>query len=410
MPDLKEIKTLIDDQGVAWEEFKTANNARLEAIESKGYAPEDLVEKVDTINADLTKIGQDLDEVVKKANRHPAADGETDLSDEQREHKAALGVFLRSGKEGDLADLERKALLSTNDPDGGYLVDDEMDSEISRIAETISGIRSVARIVEVGNALYSKLVKTRGLSGGWLEENGTSAEDASGTNMQFSRVEIKPEKEYAEPWITNEMLEDALYDLEADLLVEAGITFAALEGAAFVTGNGVGRPRGLASYTMVANASYTWGNVGYIASTAAGAFAGTAPADDLINLQHALKPVYRPNARWAMADATLATVRQFKDASGAYYMWQPDTTAGFGGRLLGSPVVIDDNIAVVAADSLSVAYADFSQAYTIADRRGTAVIRDNVTKKGVTKFHMSRRVGGGITNFEAIKLMKMATS
>jgi len=410
MTDLKDIKTLVEDQGVAWEEFKTANDARLEAIESKGYAPEDLVEKVDTINADLTKIGNDLEEVVKKANRYPAADGDKGLSDEQLEHKEALGKFLRTGHAADLAELERKALTSTADPDGGFLVTDEMDATIDRVAETVSGVRQIARQVTIGNALYSKLVKTRGLSGGWLEENGTSAEDASGTNMQFSRVEIKPEKEYAEPWISNEMLEDASYNLEADVLLEAGITFNALEGAAFVTGNGVGRPRGFATYTKIANASYTWGSVGYIPSSKDGAFASVAPADDLISLQHGLKSVYRPNARWVMADATLATVRQFKDSSGAYYMWQPDTTAGFGGRLLGSPVVVDDNVAVVASDSYSVAYGDFAQAYTIVDRRGTAVIRDNVTKKGVTKFHLSRRVCGGITNFEAIKLMKFATS
>ena len=259
-------------------------------------------------------------------------------------------------------------------------------------------------------ASYTKIVKTRGISGGWLEENADSSEDAGGTNMQWSKIEIKAEKVYAEPWISNEMLEDALYDLEADLLMEAGITFGETEGAAFIAGNGVGRPRGIASYETVANAAYTWGKVGYIASGAAGAFATSAPSDQLIDLQHAVKQQYRPSAVFMTADATLATMRQMKDGSGAYYLWQPDTTAGFGGRFLGSPVVIDDNMPVVAANSLSVAYGNFQRAYTIVDRRGIAVIRDNVTKKGVTKFHFTKRVGGGITNFEAVKLLKMAAS
>ena len=407
MPELSEIKDLVEQQGQAWAEFKTANDARLEAIESKGYAPEDLVEKVDTINAELSKITQDMEDVVKKANRPAPVEGKQ-LTDEQIEHKASLAQYLRSGQNTGLHDLEVKALISNSDPDGGYLVDEEMDTAIDRVAETISGIRSVANVRTIGNASYTKLVKTRGISGGWLEEDGTSAEDAGGTNMQFSKIEIKAEKVYAEPWISNEMLEDALYDLEADLLMEAGITFGETEGAAFATGNGVGRPRGIAAYTTVANASYTWGSVGFIASGAAGAFATSAPSDQLIQLQHALKQQYRPGAVWMTADATLSTMRQMKDASGAYYLWQPDTTAGFGGRFLGSPVVIDDNIAVVAANSLSVAYGNFQRGYTIADRRGIAVIRDNVTKKGVTKFHFSRRTGGGITNFEAIKLLKMA--
>ncbi len=410
MVDLTEIKDLVDEQGQAWDEFKKANDERLEALESKGHAPADLVEKVDTINTDLTKISKNLDEVVKKSNRPAPADGKSLLTDEQIEHKAALGNYLRKGGVDGLRDLEKKALVSSSDPDGGYLVDTEMDTSIDRIAGTISGVRGVANKVTIGNAAYSKLVKTRGISGGWLEEDATSSEDTGGDNMQFSKIEIKAEKVYAEPWISNEMLEDALYNLEADLLNEAGITFGETEGIAFVTGNGVGRPRGIATYTNVANASFAWGNVGYIPSSKAGAFASVAPADDLISLQHALKEQYRPGAVWLMADATLATVRQFKDASGAYYMWQPDTTAGFGGRLLGSPVVVDDNVAVVAANSYSLAYANFQRAYTIVDRRGIAVIRDNVTKKGVTKFHFSRRVGGGITNFEAIKLMKMATS
>lgn len=404
-----EIKDLVEAQGKAWEEFKTANDARLEALESKGYAPEDLVEKVDTINADLVQTRKDLEEAVKKANRPQPVDGKQ-LTDEQIEHKAALVSYLRSGKSDGLHDLEAKALLTNSDPDGGYLVDDEMDAMIDRVASTISTIRSVANVRTIGAASYTKLVKTRGISGGWLEENATSSEDAGGTNMQFSRIEIKAEKCYAEPWISNEMLEDASYDLEADLQDEAGITFGEVEGAAFVTGNGVGRPRGFAAYTNVANASYSWGNVGYIASGAAGAFATSAPSDKIIQLQHALKQQYRPGAVFVMADSTLSTMRQMKDSSGAYYLWQPDTRLGFGGTFLGSPVVVDDNVAAVAANSYSVAYGNFQRGYTIVDRRGVAVIRDNVTKKGVTKFHISRRVGGGITNFEAIKLLKMATS
>ena len=407
MSDVLEIKSLIEEQGKSWSEFKIANDARLEAIESKGYAPKETVEKVEKINSDLNKISKDLDELAKKANRPSAPDARDGMTDIQLEHKEALTKYFRTGNDLGLHELEAKALISNSDPDGGYLVDVEMDNQIDRIASTISAMRSVANIRSIGNAAYSKLVKTRGISGGWLEENATSSES---TEQQFSKIEIKAEKVYAEPWITNEMLEDSFYDLESDIMMEAGLTFAETEGAAYVTGNGVGRPRGIAAYTTVANASYAWGSVGYIASGKSGAFTSVAPSDALIDLQHGLKQQYRPGAVFMMNDATLAEVRQMKDASLGFYLWQPDTTAGFGGQLLGSRVVVDDNLADVASNSLSIAYGNMQRAYTIVDRRGIAVIRDNITKKGVTKFHVSKRVGGGITNFEAIKLMKMAAS
>ena len=407
MSDMTEIKALVQEQGVAWEEFKKANDSRLESIESKGYAPADTVEKVDKLNTELNKISRDLDEIAKKANRPAQPDSNGEITNAQAEHKEALGIYLRTGVDNNLRDLEGKALISNSDPDGGYLVDVEMDNQIDRIASTISAMRSVANVRQIGNAAYSKLVKTRGISGGWLEENGTSSES---TEQQFSKIEIKAEKVYAEPWITNEMLEDSFYDLESDIMMEAGITFAETEGAAFITGNGVGQPRGINTYTTVANASYAWGSVGYIASGASGAFTSSAPSDALVDLQHGLKQQYRPGAVFMMNDATLSTVRQMKDSSLGFYLWQPDSTAGFGGQLLGSGVVVDDNLPDVAANSLSIAYGNMQRAYTIVDRRGIAVIRDNVTKKGVTKFHISKRVGGGITNFEAIKLMKMAAS
>ncbi|MCG7984726.1 MAG: phage major capsid protein [Candidatus Thiodiazotropha lotti] len=406
MSDLSEVKALIEDQGRAWEEFKESNDTRIKAIEEKGYAPADVVEKVDKLNAAISTQSDEIGELMKKANRPGMVDSKDGLTIEQREHKEALAAYMREGVDNNLHDLETKALSSGSDPDGGYLIDAEMDREIDRIASTISSMRQIANVRTIGSATYEKLTKTRGVSGGWLEEAGTSTES---TEPQWSKVEIPAYKMYAEPWVPNEMLEDSFYDLEGDLTDEAGITFAETEGAGFITGSGVGQPRGIASYTTVANSSYVWGSVGYIASGKAGAFTSSAPADELIDLQHALKPQYRPGASWLMNDSTLGTARQMKDGSGSYYLWNPDPSAGPSGTFLGSPVVIDDNLADISADSLSIAYGNFQRGYTIVDRRGVALIRDPFTKKGVTKFYFSRRVGGGITNFEALKLMKFAT-
>ncbi|MFY9328816.1 MAG: phage major capsid protein [Georgfuchsia sp.] len=408
MPDMAEVKTLIEAQGRAWEEFKKVND-QIIAGKAEGAAVAELKTKLDKINADLDTNSAELVEIQKRIARQAiTGSGEgKGMTPEQMEHKQALTNYLRTGKAGDLAELERKALSSSSDPDGGYLVDAEMDGAIDRIASTVSVMRELANVRTIGAASYKKLVKTRGVSGGWLAEAADSAES---TENQWSEIEIPAFKMYAEPWIPNELLEDAGYDLEADLNDECGIVLGETEGAAFITGNGVGKPRGIAGYSFVANASHVWGKVGYIASGKSAAFTSVAPADKIITLQHALKPKYRPNATWLTNDGTLATMRQLKDGSGAYYLWQPDPAAGFGGRFLGSPVAIDDNIADVAANSYSLFYGDFRRAYTIVDRRGIAVIRDNVTKKGVTKFHASKRVGGGITHFEAIKGMKFATS
>ena len=408
MTDMAEVKTLIEAQGRAWEEFKKVNDQVI-AAKADGDAVAELKATLEKINADLDAKSTDLVEIQKRIARQSlAGNGEgKGLTPEQVEHKAALSLHLRKGTVGDLEALERKALSSASDPDGGYLVDAEMDSAIDRIASTASIMRELATVRTIGAASYEKRVKTRGISGGWLAEAADSSES---NENQWSKIEIPAFKLYAEPRIPNELLEDANYDLEMDLTDEAGIVLGETEGAAFITGNGVGKPLGIASYTTVANASYAWGKVGYIASGASGAFTSSAPADKLVATQHALKAVYRPNARWLMNDATLGTVRQMKDGSGSYYLWQPDPLAGFGGRFLGSPVAVDDNVADIAANALSIFYGDFRRAYTIVDRRGIAVIRDNVTKKGVTKFHFSKRVGGGITHFEALKAVKFAAS
>lgn len=410
-PSLKE---LITAQASAWEQFKKANDARLAEVEKKGHASADAVEQVAKINADLTQISAQIkaitersDELEKKLGRPGAGGRDGGLTPEQQEHKSALGQYLRKGVEGDLRSLERKALSSQSDPDGGFLVDPEMDASIDRVAAAVTTIASVARQVTVGSNEYKRLVKTRGVSGGWIGESEDSAE----TNApQYSEISLAVAKVYAEPWVPNDLLEDAGYDLEADLADEAGITFGETEGNAFINGTGVKQPMGMLSYTMVANASYAWGKLGYTATGVSGDFAASNKADKVVDLMHSLKQIYRPGAVFLMADATLAIMRQFKDGSGSYYLWNPDPATGPSGSFLGARVVVDDYMPVLAANSYSVAYGNFQRGYTVARRRGIAVIRDNVTKKGTTKFNFTRRVAGGVTNFEAIKLLKFGTS
>lgn len=398
----EEIKKLIVDQGQAFEEFKRKNDELIQA-KADGKAVGDLTADVAKINEGFTEIRKQLVEIEKKAGR-PEFGGERD--EKNAEAKAAFDKFLRKGEQS-LNDMERKAMNRGSDPDGGYLILPEMDAIITRVAPTVSAVYRLANQVTIGTNRYEKLVKTSGMKAARVAEGGAGGES---TAPKYSKIMIDAATAEVEPWVYNETLEDAFVNLEADLANEAGISFAALAGTEFITGDGVNGARGITGYDAVANASYAWGKVGYIVSGKASAFASVAPADKVVSLQHALKSVYRPNAVWLCNDATLGTMRQLKDGSGSYYLWQPDPAAGFGGRFLGSPVEVDDNVADIGANSYSLAYGDFRQGYTVVNRAGVTVIRDNITAKGTTKFNFRKRFGGAITNFEAIKLMKFATS
>jgi HK97 family phage major capsid protein len=393
MDDMKEIKGLLDQQAEAWGVFTKKNDELLKA-KAEGKAVSELQATVDKLNAEFKNINDSMTELAKKANR-PGAGGTGDDNADKVAYKQAFGKFLRKGDDNGLEDLQRKAYNSGSGPDGGYLVLPEMDAEIIRVVGVTSAIGRLARNVTVGTDTWKKVAKTTGMAARRVGPGATVGETTA-------------HEAEAEPWVFNTTLDDAIVNLEGDLAMEASIAFAELAGVEFATGTGVGSARGITAYDTVANASYAWGKIGFVASGASGDFAASNPADKVIDLQHALKAQYRPGAAWVTGDSTLAKLRQMKDGTGAFYLWQPDPLSGFGGRLLGNPVEIDDNMPVMAANSFSLAFGNFAQGYVVVNRSGTVVIRDNITAKGKTKFNFRRRFGGGVQNFEAIKLMKFA--
>ena len=401
--EMKDLKVMLDKQGEAWGEFTRKNDELLKA-KADGKAVGDLQASVDKINGEFKKLNDDILELAKKANR-PALGGKGEQTEDQVAYKAAFGTFLRKGDDNGLADLQRKAYNSGSGPDGGYLVLPEMDSEIIRVVGVTSAIGRLARNVTIGTDTFKKVAKKSGMA---ARRVGPGAAGGESTNPQYAELEFSVYEAECEPWVFNTTLEDSIVNLEQDLTTEASIAFAELAGSEFAVGTGVGGARGITAYDMVANASYAWGKLGFIASGAAGDFAASNPADKIIDLQHSLKAQYRPGAAWVTGDSTLAKIRQMKDGTGSFYLWQPDPLAGFGGRLLGNPVEIDDNMPVMAANSFSLAFGNFAQGYVVVNRSGTVVIRDNLTAKGKTKFNFRRRFGGGVQNFEAIKLMKFA--
>ena len=168
-------------------------------------------------------------------------------------------------------------------------------------------------------------------------------------------------------------------------------------------------PSGVLNYTTVADASWSWGNLGYVATGTAGAFPASNPSDKLIDLAYALKSGYRQNASWLMNRKTQSAIRKFKDVDGNY-LWQPAATAEGRATLMNFPVVESEDMPDIATDSYAIVFGDFNRGYLIVDRVGVRVLRDPYSSKPYVLFYTTKRVGGGVQNFEALKLMKFGVS
>lgn len=413
---MDDIKSLLQKQGEAFEEFKKSLAAEEKTRTSEAEA------KTAKLNDELTRLGKEIKtaldraEAAEVAATRPSRGNGTKETADEAAYKAGLMNYMRKGNEHGLRELEAKALNSSTNPEGGYTVRPELDTMIDRVARAVTVMRSLATVRTItGQSLKKLTTKTGAAIGGWGSETTAPSES---TTMGLVEITVTPGTLWAEPRTTTEFLEDSDQNVEQWLADEVGIAFNEQEEAAFITattGTGVNRPRGFLLETPVANASYAWGSIGYIASGASGAFAtassSVSPVDAFTDLLHALKPTYRANGRWLMADATVATIRKFKDGSGNL-QWRPGVTVSepYVELFLGKPIEYSDSMPAVAANSYSVAFADWKRAYTIVDRVGTTILRDAFTAKPYVKFYTRRRVGGAVTNFEAIKLMKMATS
>jgi len=393
---MSEVKELVEGIKGTFEEYKKTNDARLKALE-EGKSTADFDEKLAKIESDL----QDMQGQVTKAQRLPLRgdrDGKS-LSREELAHKSAFfGGFVRKGRDSDLSELEQKAMNVSSDPDGGFLVPvDTSGRIITRLYET-SPMRNICAVetISVG-ALEGPVDDDEAEDGGWVAEMGTRNE--TGT-PQLGRWKITPEELYAQPKATQTLLDDAAWDVEGWLSRKIADKLGRTENAAFVNGNGTGKPRGFLTY---ANGT-TRGTIEQIKSGASGAFDATNPGDRLINLVYSLKARYRQNAQFLMGRLTLAEVRKLKDGNDNY-LWQPDFTKMRSGSLLDYGITEAEDMPAIGANSLSIAFGDFREGYTIVDRMGIRVLRDPFTSKPFVKFYVTKRTGGDVVNFEAIKVM-----
>lgn len=400
-----EANAVLEEMLRIFEHYKQANDERLAALERRS-ADVLTEEKLKRIDAALDTQQRRLDELTLKAVR-PAlerAPGAERLG--AQEHKAAFEAYVRHGDSGALRALEVKAMSVSSDPDGGYLVPAEIESEIGRRLAAVSPIRAIAAVREVSASVYKKPFMTAGPAVGWVGETAARPQTSTPTldSLSFPAAEL-----YAMPAATPTLLEDAAVNIDAWLAGEVEQAFAEQEGTAFVVGDGNNKPKGFLAYPAVANNAWSWGNLGYVATGAAGDWPASDPSDVLVDLVYAVRAGYRQNGVFVMNRKTQAAIRKFKDTSGNY-LWQPPAAAGARATLMTFPVVEAEDMPDIAANALAVAFGDFRRGYLVVDRQGVRVLRDPYSAKPYVLFYTTKRVGGGVQDFDAIKLLKFATS
>lgn len=399
-PNAREVKDAVDALGRAFEEFKSTNAE----LERERHDPL-LEQKVERMSGEVSALQGRLDRLHLAMNRPGLQVGERVSAPVASEHKAAFyDRFVRKGNEAGLQDLEAKALSIGSDADGGYAVPEDLDRRVDSLMKDISPIRRLATVARIGSANYRKLVSLSDAASGWVGE--TDARTMTGT-PRFAEVIPALGEIYANPAATQIMLDDAFFDVEAWLAEELASEFGVKEGAAFVNGNGTNKPKGFLAYATAATADGTraFGTLQHLTTGVDANFPATTPADKLIDLVHSLRPVYRGGAAFVMNTNVLSTIRKFKDSEGNY-LWRPGLSEGMAATLLGYPVVEVQDMPDLASGSLSVAFGNFARGYIITDRSGVRILRDPFSNKPYVHFYTTKRVGGGVVNSEAIKLLK----
>jgi len=396
--ELKDVELVAEELKNQFSEFQKKNDKRVDALESeKGK----LAGQVDTLNGkldELDKIKSDLEKEIVSLKR-PGSNG---VNKDVEAHKSAFTGFLRKGKEDGLLDLQQKALSIGVDADGGFAVPEELDRTILELLRDESPMRSVCNQITISTSDYKKLVNLGGASSGWVGE--TAARTATDTPSLAQLVATMGEI-YANPQASQTSLDDMFFDVEAWLNGEVSTEFAEKEGAAFLTGDGSNKPKGLLAATMATTADSvrTFGQIQNVKSGTSGSFS----ADNLIKLLYTLRSRYRKNANWMMAGTTLHTVRTMKD-NDDNYLWAPGLQAGQPSTLLGYGIAENEDMPVEAADAHSVLFGDFKRAYTVVDRIGTRVLRDPYTNKPNVGFYTTKRVGGMLTDSNAVKVLTLS--
>lgn len=383
----------------AFEVFRETNERRLKELETKRSADVVTADKLSRVEVALDATQRRMDELALKGRRPSLAGGEPNGACER---KSAFDRYVRFGDSAGLAAAETKALSGTP-AEAGFTVPPEIEAEVMRRLNHVSPIRAICGVREVSSGTYKKPITSAGPATGWVGETASIADTDAPVlfDLSFEAMEL-----YAMPAATSSQLDDSAVDLEQWLADEIETVFAEQETAAFVAGDGTAKPKGFTAYATVDEASWEWGKIGTIKTGMAGDFPADDPADKLVDLVYTLKSGYRQNAHFVMNRATQATVRKMKDSAGDY-LWMPPAIPGARATLLNFPVVEAEDMPDMS-DGLAIAFGDFKRGYLIVDRQGLKILRDPYSQKPYVLFYTTKRVGGGVQDFDAIKILHFA--
>lgn len=397
-------KAMIQALQQAHNEFKATVESNLG---SKADSAE-VTAKLEALNGTMSTLEAALnDHALKLAGAQMMGGAKAAPSDP--EYSGAFASFMRGGSPTDehkLAAEQKKgprAAMSEGVPaDGGLLTPIEWDRTISGRLKLITPMRQEATVQSISKAGFTKLFTDRNVGSGWVGE--TASRPATAT-PQFQALAFGLGQLYANAAASQDVLDDAEIDLENWLTGEIETEFARQEGIAFVGGDGANKPFGFLNYATGGSAAarHPWGAIEVVTSGAAAAIT----ADKIVDIIYKLPAIYTPNAKFFTNRSSLGAVRKLKDGQGNF-LWQPTFVAGQPSTLAGYPVVDMPDMPNVAANALALAFGDMREAYLIIDRIGFRILRDPFTNKPFICFYCTKRVGGGVKNPDALKIMQIA--
>ncbi|WP_143872522.1 phage major capsid protein [Catenovulum sediminis] len=401
--ELKDVQLVADEIKHKFEEFKTTNDKRFDAVESEKGKLAGQVETLTTELKSFEKIKIDLekqlDEIQLKSNRINS--GANAKSKDAIEHEKAYTKFMRKGSEDGLAELETKALNLGTDEDGGFAVPEEWNRNILKATENMSVMRGVCSQMTIGTEDYKQLMDIGGTTSGWVGETdarpGTNSPQLKQLSANFGEI-------YANPAATQKSLDDIYFNVEQWLIDSIQEEFSDKEDEAFTIGDGTNKPKGLLTHTMATEADgvRAWNAFQYRETSTV----GQVTADDIVKAPFMLKQRYRGMAKWMGSTDLLANLMVLKDGNDNY-LWRPGLEVGESSTLRNREYIENDYMPGVAANANALALGDFSRTMMILDRIGIRMLRDPYTNKPYVQFYTTKRVGNMVRNYNAMKFLRV---
>ncbi|WP_299376660.1 phage major capsid protein [uncultured Tateyamaria sp.] len=388
-------------------EIKARAGEGLSPVQEVAEAMNGFVNELKGFKADVQTKLQQTEERLTMLDRKNMTAARTPLAgavDFGAPHQKAFNAYLRSGEDDGLRGLELdgKSLSTAVNSDGGYLVDPQTSESVKSVLNATASIRSIASVVNVEATSYDVLVDHGDVGTGWATETASLTETDT---PSIDRITIPLHELSALPKASQRLLDDAAFDIEAWLAGRIADKFARAEAASFVSGDGIDKPKGFLTHTSVDNDVWAWGNLGYVPT----GVDGDVTAEAIIDLVYALGAEYRANATFVMNSKTAGIVRKLKDNDGRF-LWTDGLAAGQPAVLMGYPVLIAEDMPDAATGADAIAFGDFAAGYTVAERPDLRVLRDPFSAKPHVLFYATKRVGGDVSDFAAIKLLKFATA